>query len=137
MVAEVTLTALAAAFKDIYEGDGGYYIRLYSAPRRASEVDSIGAAVLLCSISVAAAPISFELPVGPTLYKATVEVWEGANIASGTAVWGCVSPISDTGAASTTIHRTDFSVGLWTDDPLPQYKMSDNVLIATEISKIN
>lgn len=136
-IATVTAAMLANAFKAAYEGEGGFCLRLYSSPRRASTADAVGAATLLCTVTSDASPLSFETAVDELLAKATAEVWEGTNVASGTCIWGCFSPLSDTGEASTTIHRTDFSVGLWTDAPLPDYKMSNNVLVETEVTRMN
>ncbi len=128
---------LANAFKAQYESDGGYCIRLYGDPRRASTADSIGAAVLLCTITSDSAPLTFETAVDEVLSKTTSEIWEGTNVQSGTCTWGCFSPLNDTGEASTTIHRVDFSVGLWTDSPLPDYKMSNNVLVSANVTRMN
>lgn len=136
-IAIVTAALLANAYKTQYESDGGYCIRLYSTPRRAEQEDSIGAAILLCTVTNASGPLTWQTAVDELLAKTISEVWEGDNVASAAAVWGCLSPLTDTGAASTSIHRTDFSVGKWTDAPLPEYKMSDNVLILGQLTRFN
>jgi hypothetical protein len=136
-ISEVTAIMLASAFKAQYEGDGGYCIRLYGAPQRADQADAVGAAVLLCILTSSSNPLEFETPVDQHLPKSISQVWEGTNVASGTATWGCLSPLTDAGGASTSIHRTDFSIGLWTDSPLKDYKMSSNVLTVTEPTRMN
>jgi hypothetical protein len=136
-MAELTAVLLATALKTQYESDGGYCIRLYGTPQRADTADSVGAAVLLCILTSSSNPLEFEIPTDQVLSKSIIQTWEGSNVASGTALWGCLSPLTDTGAASTAIHRFDFSVGLWTDSPLPDYKMSNNILILSEITRMN
>jgi len=136
-MAALTAVLLATALKTQWESDGGYCIRLYGTPQRADTADSIGAAVLLCILTSSSNPLGFEIPTDQVLSKSITQTWEGINLSSGTALWGCLSPLTDTGAASTAIHRFDFSVGLWGTSPLPDYKMSNNVLVVTEPTRMN
>ena len=137
-IATLTAAALANHFKGIYEGDGGYCIRFYADPRRASPSDAVGAATLLCTVTAAGGSgLTWQTAVDELLSKTTSEVWEGTNADSGVSTWGCLSPLTDTGDASTTIHRTDFSIGLWTDKPLPDCRMSSNILTLGEVTRIN
>lgn len=127
---------LANAIKAQVESEA-YCIRLYAAPRRATPQDAVGAATLLVTITAGGLGLTWEAAVDQLLSKNVSEVWEATNVANGTAVWGCHSPVSDTGLASSSIYRTDFDVGLWTDGVLPDLKMSSNVLVSGEVTRIN
>jgi hypothetical protein len=136
-ISTIFAALLANTVKTQVESGGGYCIRLYSSPRRATPQDAVGAATLLCTVTAGGSGLTWQTAVDQLLAKTVSEVWESNNVASDTAIWGCHSPITDTGDASTTIHRIDFDVGLWTDSPLPDLKMSNNVLVSGEPTRIN
>jgi hypothetical protein len=91
----------------------GYCIKIYTSPEPAHPEDSIGAATLLGTITNDAQPgvgLTWEPAAGGVLAKLTSEVWRGIYAAAGDKAWIRICPLSDTGEASTTIHRIQMSV---------------------------
>lgn len=84
--------------------DGGF-IKIYAGTAPSDSDAAIGSAVLLCTISVGGDGVTglslSGTPSGGSIAKAT-EVWQGTNLATGTASFWRFVKTGDTGAASTT-----------------------------------
>ena len=94
--------------------DGGR-IDIYGGSVPATADAAVGAAVLLCSITVngTGTGITFgATPAGGTLSKASTEVWSGVNAASGTATFCRHVLLADDGTESATAPRLQGSVGV-------------------------
>ena len=93
----------------------GTVIRVYGGTAPASADDAIGAAPLLCTISVDGDGTGVTLDAtasGGVITKNTSEVWTGDVTASGTATFFRMEFAADTGAFSTTAVRMQGTVGL-------------------------
>lgn len=91
----------------------GYCIKIYTSPEPEHPEDSIGAAVLLGTITNDAQPgvgLTWETAADGVITKLTSEVWRGIYAAAGNKAWCRICPLSDTGEASTTIHRIQMSI---------------------------
>lgn len=92
--------------------DGGE-IRIYSGIRPATADDSLGAAVLLCTVRLNGTHgIAFDDSTTGILVKPTGAEWTGDNVASGTATFFRIVQSADTGAASTSAPRIQGAVGV-------------------------
>ena len=102
--------AMLAATKSVL--DGGE-IRIYGGIRPAAADDSLGAAVLLCTVRLnGTGGIAFDDSTTGILVKPTGAAWTGDNVASGTATFFRVVQPADTGAASTSAPRIQGAVGV-------------------------
>ena len=93
----------------------GTVIRVYGGTAPASADDAVGAAPLLCTISVDGDDTGVTLDAtasGGVITKNTSEVWTGDVTASGTATFFRMEFAADTGAFSTTAVRMQGTVGL-------------------------
>lgn len=93
----------------------GMKLNIYSGTEPATADASIGSAVLLVTISDAggANPLSFEASaVGNVIEKASTQVWNGTNVASGTASFCRLVLASDTGGSSASEIRVQGDVGV-------------------------
>ena len=93
----------------------GMKLKIYSGAEPATADASLGAAVLLVTISDAggAGALSFEAAaVNNTIEKLASQVWSGTNVASGTAAFCRLVLASDTGASSATEIRVQGDVGV-------------------------
>ena len=91
----------------------GSEIRIYGGIRPAAADDSLGAAVLLCTVRLGGSTgIVFDATTSGLLTKPSGDTWTGNNVASGTATWFRIVQPADTGAASTTAPRIQGSVGV-------------------------
>lgn len=93
----------------------GTVIRVYGGTAPASADDAVGAAPLLCTISVDGDGTGVTLDAtasGGVITKNTSEVWTGDVTASGTATFFRMEFAADTGAFSTTAVRMQGTVGL-------------------------
>lgn len=93
----------------------GMKLKIYSGTEPATADASIGAAVLLVTISDAggAGALSFEAAaVGNVIEKLSSQTWSGTNAASGTASFCRLELAADTGAASSTEIRVQGDVGI-------------------------
>lgn len=94
--------------------DGGR-INIYAGTPPASADDAIGAATLLCAITLngTGTGINFDTAaVAGVLSKAPAEVWSGTNAASGSATFYRHVADGDDGAASTSAPRLQGLVGV-------------------------
>ena len=92
--------------------DGGE-IRIYSGIRPATADDSLGAAVLLCTVLLDGTDgIVFNDSTAGILTKPAGATWTGDNVASGTATFFHIVQSADTGAASTSAPRLQGTVGV-------------------------
>ena len=102
----------SGSFKDAVNGT---VLRVYSGTAPASADDAIGAAVLLCTISVDGTGTGVTLDAsasGGVINKNPSEVWTGDVTTSGTASFFRMEFSSDTGAFSTSAARLQGTVGL-------------------------
>lgn len=93
----------------------GMKLKIYSGTEPATADASLGAAVLLVTISDAggAGALSFEAAaVGNVIEKLSTQTWQGTNAASGTASFCRLELTSDTGASSSTEVRVQGDVGV-------------------------
>lgn len=93
--------------------DSGF-IKLYAGAAPASADDAIGAATLLCTISVNSTGTGVKFDAAAAngvLAKAPAEVWSGVNVATGTATFYRHVAAADDGAASTTAPRVQGTIG--------------------------
>jgi hypothetical protein len=100
--------ALAGGFIDIYSG---------SVPATADA--SIGAAVLLCTISSSASGVGLlfdTVSSGGVFTKSGTQTWSGVNVASGTASFFRFRLGSDTGALSTSQWRLQGDIATSSSD---------------------
>lgn len=89
------------------------FLRIYSGAVPNSPNDSLASAVLLCELSNGGDGVTFESTASNgTLVKSTSEVWNGNNVASGTASFFRFVKAGDSGAASTTAVRVQGTVGV-------------------------
>lgn len=92
--------------------DGGE-IRIYSGIRPAAADDSLGAAVLLCTVLLNGTDgVVFSDSTAGILAKPAGATWTGNNVASGTATFFRIVQSADTGAASTSAPRLQGTVGV-------------------------
>lgn len=84
-------------------------IKIYAGTEPADADAAIGAATLLTTITVngdGVTALGWEAAASNgVLLKAAAEVWQGTNVASGTAAFFRLCTIADTGAASTSLLR--------------------------------
>lgn len=102
----------SGSFKSIMDG---CRLRIYAGVEPASADDSIGAAVLLCTVTNngTATGLTFAAAAaGGVLTKTLAEVWSGNNVASGIAAFYRLEQTGDTGAASTTLPRLQGNAGV-------------------------
>ena len=93
----------------------GMKLKIYSGTEPVSADASLGAAVLLVTISDAggADPLDFEVAaVGNVIEKDAAQVWQGTNVASGTASFCRLELASDTGGATSSEIRVQGDVGV-------------------------
>lgn len=93
----------------------GMKLKIYSGTEPATADASLGAAVLLVTISDAggAGALSFNAAaVGNVIEKLSTQTWSGTNAASGTASFCRLVLASDTGASSSTEIRVQGDVGV-------------------------
>lgn len=93
----------------------GMKLKIYSGTEPTTADASLGAAVLLVTISDAggAGALTFEASaVGNVIEKTAAQVWQGTNAASGTASFCRLELASDTGASSATEVRVQGDVGI-------------------------
>jgi hypothetical protein len=86
-----------------------------TSPIPATPGDGVGSSVLLCKMTNNGQPgvgLSWEAASSAILSKTVAEVWKGAVIANGTVAFARLQPLTDTGAASSSIIRLQFTVGL-------------------------
>jgi hypothetical protein len=91
------------------------YLKIYGSPAPTSPDSAVGAATLLCVVSVSAGAtgVTFEVSAqAGLLLKAAAEQWQGNNVATGTAVWFRLVKTNDDGTASTTALRLQGTVAL-------------------------
>lgn len=83
------------------------FINIYAGAVPADADASIGAATLLCTISVASGGtgLTFGTAAGGVLPKAAAETWSGVNAATGTATFYRHVAVGDDGTLSTTQAR--------------------------------
>jgi hypothetical protein len=121
------------SFKNLMDGS---FLNIYSGTVPASADDALGSAVLLCTITESddgTTGLTFGTPVNGVIPKTTSEVWEGTNVASGTASFWRLETSSDTGASSTTEHRVQGTIGSVGTDMLA----SNNALTEDEVFPLN
>lgn len=95
----------------------GGEIRIYAGTEPARADDSIGAAVLLCTIKNGGSGINFEAAAADrSLNKAAAETWSGTNVAGGQATFYRHVLAADSGAASLTALRMQGTVGAGNGD---------------------
>lgn len=90
------------------------FIKIYAGTVPATADDSIGAATLLCTVSInsTGTGINFDTTASSgTLAKAPAEVWSGVNAATGTATFYRHVAVGDDGTLSTTQPRIQGTVG--------------------------
>lgn len=90
------------------------FIKIYTGTAPATADDAIGAATLLCTLSVSSGGtgLSFDTtPVLGVLAKAPAEVWSGVNVAGGVATFYRHVAVGDTAASSTTEARVQGTIG--------------------------
>lgn len=93
----------------------GTIIRVYGGAAPAAADDALGAAVLLCTISVDGTGTGVTLDAtasGGVIVKNPSEVWTGDVVTSGTAAFFRMELASDAGAFSTSAVRMQGTVGL-------------------------
>lgn len=115
--------------------DGGV-IKIYSGAEPAGPDDSIGAAVLLCTISNndTGAGINFDAtPTAGVLVKSTSEVWSGTCVANGTAIFYRFVGLADDGSASTSAKRIQGTVNVVNADLL----VSSTTFVSSNVRQIN
>lgn len=97
------------------------FINIYAGTEPLTADASIGAATLLCTVSVdgGATGLTFEaVPAAGVLSKSTTEAWKGTNAATGTASFYRFVAPGDTGVESTTERRAQGTVGILNADLL-------------------
>ena len=93
----------------------GMKLKIYSGVEPVSADASLGAAVLLNTVSDAggAGALEFEAAaVGNTIEKLSSQVWSGTNVASGTASFCRLELVSDTGGSTSSEIRVQGDVGV-------------------------
>lgn len=102
----------AGSFKSQIDGA---YLKIYSGAIPATADDALGAAVLICTLTIGglgATGLTFASPaVAGVIAKTTAESWAGTNVATGTASFFRLAPSGDTGTLSTTAVRVQGSIG--------------------------
>lgn len=92
--------------------DGGQ-IEIYGGIRPDAADDSLGSAVLLCTVKIDGTDgIIFDDSTAGLLVKPAGDTWTGTNVATGTATFFRLVLDADTGAASTSAPRLQGSVGV-------------------------
>ncbi len=112
------------------------FLKIYAGTEPASADAALGAAVLLCTLSVAGGGtgLTFEaVPVSGVLSKETTEAWQGSIVSSGTAAFFRLVLGSDTGVLSTSQKRMQGSIALVGGD----LNLSNVVLTSPGIQTIN
>lgn len=102
----------SGSFKSLIDGK---VINIYSGAAPASADDAIGAAVLLCTISVdgSGTGVTLATPAsGGQVTKNPAEVWSGTILSSGTASFFRIQTAADDGSASATAVRLQGNIGL-------------------------
>lgn len=92
----------------------GMVLRIYGGPIPSSADASLGAAVLLCEVTVGGTgdPLSFETEaVANVIEKSSAEDWQGEVLATGNATFCRLVLQSDDGSGSTTAVRIQGEVG--------------------------
>lgn len=92
----------------------GKIVRIFGGTVPADADAALGAATLLCLISVGGAGtgVTFEAaPVDGALVKTAAETWSGTNAATGTATFWRIEATADAGGASTTAIRVQGTFG--------------------------
>lgn len=114
--------------------DGGF-LDIFAGTVPSSADDALGSATLLCTISNASGVtgITWAVPAGGMISKATAEVWSGNNVADGTATFCRLRKAGDTGTASTSALRVQGTVGIAGAD----LNLSSVSLVATAPQAIN
>ena len=100
------------SFKEAMDGK---VIKVYAGTAPASADDAIGAATLLCTISVdgTGTGVTFEVaPASGTISKDTSEIWTGDVVANGTASFFRMLTTADDNSYSTSAVRMQGTVGL-------------------------
>ena len=100
------------SFKEAMDGK---VIKVYAGTAPASADDAIGAATLLCTISVDGTGTggTFEVvPASGTISKDTSEIWTGDVVANGTASFFRMLTTADDNSYSTSAVRMQGTVGL-------------------------
>jgi hypothetical protein len=111
-------TALAKAMLDtgsLRSNLSGMKLKIYAGVEPATADSALGSATLLCTISDAggAGALQFAAAaVGNVLEKSSSQVWNGTNVASGTATFCRLELASDSGGSSSTEIRVQGSVGI-------------------------
>lgn len=91
------------------------FLKIYGGTVPATADAALGAATLLCTISVNSTGTGITLaatPVAGVLQKNGSEIWSGVNAATGTASFYRFVAAADSGAASTTEPRIQGTVGV-------------------------
>ena len=94
--------------------DGGR-INIYAGAAPSSADGAVGAATLLCSVSLNSTATGIDMDAAAAsgvLSKAPGQVWSGVNVASGTAAWYRHVGPDDDGTLSTTAPRLQGDVAL-------------------------
>lgn len=115
---------------DLAAGVSGFVIRLYSGTVPATADATLGAAVLMCTISNDATGTGITMdptPVSGVLSKTASEVWRGVYVAGGTPTFYRFSSLADAGADSSVERRLQGSVGI----------LNEDLLISTAVKAIN
>ena len=115
---------------------GGGFLKIYDGVEPASADAALSGNTLLCTISESddgVTGLTFDAAVAGVLPKAAAEVWEGTNVASGTATFYRFVRTGDTGALSTTDLRMQGTIGLAGAD----MNMTSVTLVAAALQPIN
>lgn len=120
----------------VKDGMDGGVIKIYSGAEPSSADDSLGAAVLLVTISNndAGTGINFDsTPTSGVLVKSTSEVWSGTCVANGTASFYRFVALADDGSSSTTAKRMQGTVNVVGADLL----VSSTTFVSGNLRQIN
>lgn len=112
------------------------FIKIYAGTVPATADASIGAATLLCTISVNGGGTGLTMEASAdsgVLEKNASETWQGTNAATGTATFYRHVAPGDTGASSTTERRLQGTVGLAGAD----MNLSDVDLTASAVQSLD
>lgn len=86
-------------------------INIYSGVEPAT-ADAAATGTLLCTIRNGGVGITMDVPSNGVIQKTAAEVWQGTNVASGTATYYRHVAVGDTGAASTSEARVQGSIAV-------------------------